>query len=100
DNGATTVAVRYAMRLRPFGRGYWLVAGAALLLYGLIGIAVRSLLGMSAASMILYLALASSLYSIFLWRFRSTLPLSAFRDFLRRRSATSAGGTAPDVTTL
>lgn len=68
----------------PFGTGYALVALASIVCYGVLGLAVRHVFGMSAASFLIFCAVATLLYAGLLLRFRDALKLSELRDALRR----------------
>jgi O-antigen/teichoic acid export membrane protein len=85
DNVMTTLVVRYRMKLQPFGRGYAVVAAGSLICFGAIGLLVRSLVGMSLASFIVFGVVSSAVYLLFIWRFRKLLQLSVLREVVRSR---------------
>jgi O-antigen/teichoic acid export membrane protein len=75
-NVAPLVQVGLFLGLRPpFGPGFLLVALATATCYGALGLVVRYALGMSVATLALYLVAATALYAAALWRFRELLRL-------------------------
>lgn len=77
NNIAPLAEVRAFLKLHPFGRGFPAVAGAAIVSYGGVGLAVRLLLGASVPSLIIYFVVATGAYAGFLVlaRERVELPL-------------------------
>jgi O-antigen/teichoic acid export membrane protein len=90
-NLAALLEVRFLLGLRPFGRGYLVVAGAAALCFGIIGILIRGTLGTSLGSLVLYGIAASVAYAFLLWRWRVLLQLPALWNALPRLRFRSAG---------
>jgi O-antigen/teichoic acid export membrane protein len=85
DNLMTTLVVRYRMKLQPFGRGYAVVAAGSLICFGVIGLVVRTLVGMTLASFLVFGVVSSAVYLLFIWRFRKLLQLSVLREVVRSR---------------
>jgi O-antigen/teichoic acid export membrane protein len=100
DNALTTLVVRYRLKLQPFGSGYWVVALAAALCYGVLGLVVRLTLGMSLATFLLYGAVATACYVAILWRARGLLRLGVFREVLRTRGRVAPGSELETDATL
>jgi O-antigen/teichoic acid export membrane protein len=90
-NVAALLEVRFLLHLRPFGRGYLVVAGAAGLCYGIAGLLIRSVWGMSLPGLVLYALIASVAYAFMLWKSRGLLQLSALWGALPRRRIRPAG---------
>ena len=87
-NVAPLVQVHFCLGVRPpFGRGFWLVAVAALLCFGATGLGVRWALGTSIATFVLCLVAGTGLYAVLLSRFRRTLLLSDLLEAVRFRAA-------------
>jgi O-antigen/teichoic acid export membrane protein len=76
-NLAALLEVRFLLGLRPFGRGYLIIAGAALLCFGIIGGVIRGVLGPSLLSLGAYAIMGTVAYGYLLWRSRELLQLSA-----------------------
>jgi O-antigen/teichoic acid export membrane protein len=75
-NVAPLVQVGLFLGLRPpFGAGFVVVALATVTCYGAFGLVVRYTLGISVATLALYLFAATALYGAALWRFRELLRL-------------------------
>lgn len=90
DNGGTTFAVWKLLDIQPFGRSYGLVMALTLGCYGVIGVVVRSIFGLSMPSGLLYLAIATAVYLPLLWRYRGALHLSVLRELLHARRLVSS----------
>jgi O-antigen/teichoic acid export membrane protein len=88
ENLTTTVAVALRTSITPLGRGVAVAAVSAAACFGVIGLAVRSLLGPSIGSFLLFATFASAAYLAVLWRYRDLLDLSILAAVLRRRSRT------------
>jgi O-antigen/teichoic acid export membrane protein len=71
-------------RLEPFGTGYWIVGGAALGCYGVLGLAVRFALGTGATTFAVFAVVSSCLYVAVLYRSREALNLDAFESLYSR----------------
>lgn len=87
-------------RLKPFGRGYVLAAGASLGCYGVLGALVRLTLGTGARSFVTYALVSSALYGYLMFRWRKDLNLDAFESLsgrLLRRSVSTSARPAPTV---
>jgi O-antigen/teichoic acid export membrane protein len=80
-----------AMRLYALGRGFWVVAAAALSCYGALGLLARSTLGDGVAGLVAGTLLASAAYLVVLVRFRRLLQLSFLREAVRMRRGREAG---------
>jgi O-antigen/teichoic acid export membrane protein len=73
-NVAPLVQVGRFMGLRaPFGRGFWIIAAAASVCYGALGVLTTQTLGMTFATLAAFLVVATLLYGASLWRFRLRL---------------------------
>lgn len=83
ENLVPLFQIRALFKLHPFGRGYLLVGGAALACYGVLGIAVRWLIGPTPMALVLTGIAGTALYLPILWRARRLLQFSALRDGLR-----------------
>jgi hypothetical protein len=70
------------LKLNPFGRGFLLVAIGTTACYAGLGILIRSTMGMTAASLLVFVVVATAIYLLFLTRFRQTLHLSALKEAL------------------
>jgi O-antigen/teichoic acid export membrane protein len=79
------------LRLHPFGRGVWTAAALAGVCFGGVGVAVRALLGPTAAGFAVYAFVACGLYAALLWRFRDRVEADALRGLLRGRLRRPAG---------
>jgi O-antigen/teichoic acid export membrane protein len=71
------------LRLHPFGRGVRCAFIAATVSFGLVGILVRLVLGMSLPAFAVYAAVAGPMYLAFLWRYRDALELSSLKSVLK-----------------
>jgi O-antigen/teichoic acid export membrane protein len=93
-NVAAAVQVGRLLRIRPFGRGYAIVAGASALAYGVAGLFLRVGLGTTLPSLIVAVVLGTLVYAICLWPARHVLQLAALRGLLgraRNRTARALG---------
>src|SRR5919106_520986 len=70
------------LRLNPFGRGFLVVALGTTACYAGLGILIRSTVGMTAASFVAFVVVATAIYLWILTRSRGTLHLSALREAL------------------
>jgi O-antigen/teichoic acid export membrane protein len=84
-NVAALIEVRFLLKLRPFGRGYLVVAVAAVVCFGITGIVIRSAFGMTLAGFAMYAVVASAAYAFLLWRSRVLLQLASLWDALPLR---------------
>jgi O-antigen/teichoic acid export membrane protein len=75
QNVAAVVEVRATLGLHPFGRTWFLVSGAALVVYGGIGLLVATLVGESVAGIVVTVAAGSAIYVPVMWAFRRRLEL-------------------------
>jgi O-antigen/teichoic acid export membrane protein len=80
NNLAAVLEVNYLLRIRPFGRGYWVVAAASVLFFGVAGMIVRQIVGLSLAGFALFVVVSLPAYAAVLWRLRGMLGLSALRE--------------------
>jgi O-antigen/teichoic acid export membrane protein len=101
ENALALGQVGWLLRLRPFGRGYPVVALAALGCYGAIGVGVRALLGGSVAALATTVLVGTTAYALLLWRVRAVLGLGVLWEALRRprgqRGAVRAGAPAGET---
>ena len=74
-NLAAVVELRFLIGLRPFGRGYPVVAAAAAVCYGGLGLVLRLGLGATPAALAATVCGGTLAYAFLLWRFRATLHL-------------------------
>jgi O-antigen/teichoic acid export membrane protein len=74
-NAAGLILVRRLMGLSPFGRGAAVIAAAAVLCFGGLGLMVRSSLGMTLPSVALAEIAGTIAYAALLWRSREWLHL-------------------------
>lgn len=89
NNLMALVEVRTMLRLRPFGSGYPLIAGAATACFAGLGALARWRFGDSATAVVVAVPPATALYVALLMRWRGTLELAALRASVpRARSAT------------
>jgi O-antigen/teichoic acid export membrane protein len=73
------------LRLHPLGPGFLMVAGSALLTYGVVGVLGRLLLGATPVGLVVSSALATLGYVALLRRSRDTLKFHVIRDVVRSR---------------
>jgi O-antigen/teichoic acid export membrane protein len=85
QNLAPLAEVWRALGLHPFSRGYLFVALTAALCFGGIGFLVRSLIGTSISSFVLFGISATLAYCVALWRLRDEVGLQTVREALRLR---------------
>jgi O-antigen/teichoic acid export membrane protein len=90
QNLVPLVQIWRLLDLHPFSHGLLLVGLAATGLYGLLGIAMRTSLGTSVATLSAFLAVATFAYAVFLWRYRRPLNLDVVREAIAHRRG-SAG---------
>lgn len=83
NNLAPLAQVWAMLRIHPFGAGSPIAAAAAVVLFGGVGLVVRSTFGESLIVLLVYGAIVTAIYAAVLWRFRSPLELRSFS--LRRR---------------
>jgi O-antigen/teichoic acid export membrane protein len=81
-NLAALVEVKLLLGIRPFARGYWIAACAALGVFGFGGIATRLLFGSSVQTFVWFVILASIVYLILMWSARQALNLGALANAL------------------
>jgi O-antigen/teichoic acid export membrane protein len=89
NNLAALLEVNYLLRIRPFGRGYWVVAAASVICFGMAGLIIRQIVGASLIGFGLFILVSVLPYAAVLWRLRGMLGLAAFRQSTldRRRLA-------------
>jgi O-antigen/teichoic acid export membrane protein len=85
NNLAALIEIRVLLRLEPFGAGYPLVALSSLVCFGLLGIAIRTALGSSTPSFILYVVASTTLYFLTLFQMRRQLELPILWRALHRQ---------------
>ena len=81
-NAAAALEVNFLIGVRPFGRGYHFVAGAALVSFGVVAGALRYLLGSSLPVLVLAVVVAAAVYAALLWRYRRALRLDGLRTLM------------------
>jgi O-antigen/teichoic acid export membrane protein len=84
NNLVPLVQVWWSLRLHPFGGGVGVAAALSAVSFGLVGLAVRALVGPTLAGFVLYGLAGGVLYAVLLWRFRDRLEWAALRGILRR----------------
>ena len=89
NNLAAVLEVNYLLRIRPFGRGYWVVATASVLFFGVAGMIVRQIVGVNLAGFALFMVVSLPVYAAVLWRLRGMLGLAAFRQSAAKRKRLS-----------
>jgi O-antigen/teichoic acid export membrane protein len=85
DSLVTTFIVWRILRVDPFGSGYPLVALAAVLCYGLLGLLVRATLGLTVPAFLLFAVVGTTAYGAILWRYRVRLRLPTILNAFRAR---------------
>jgi O-antigen/teichoic acid export membrane protein len=85
ENLAAIIELRYLLRLNPFGRGWWLAAGQSALCFAGIGLLLSGLLGRSLLSLVATALVAAPLYLWLVWRSRGVLQLDALREAISAR---------------
>jgi O-antigen/teichoic acid export membrane protein len=95
NNVATLLEVMFFMKLRPFSRPLLVLVGASGFCFGLVGVAVRELFGLSVGSFLGFIAVAGLLYTGFLFANRRELRLAELRDAVRRRMGSPPSESAP-----
>jgi len=76
--------------LHPFGQGVRVAVAIAGLCFGVLGVAVRVLLGPTTAGLAVYALAGGGLYAALLWRFRDRVEVDALRGLLRSRIGRAA----------
>jgi O-antigen/teichoic acid export membrane protein len=71
--------------INPLGRRWGAAAGASVIAFGLIGVAMRLTLGGSVAVLVSYTVIAAAVYVGILWTWRRPLELTAFAGLIRGR---------------
>jgi O-antigen/teichoic acid export membrane protein len=89
NNLAALLQVNYLLRIRPFGRGYWVVVAASVFLFGVGGVIVRQIVGLNLAGFALFMLLSLPVYALVLWRLRGMLGLSSLRQNAMNRKRLS-----------
>jgi O-antigen/teichoic acid export membrane protein len=84
NNLLPLVQVWRSMGLHPFGAGVAVAAGLSAVCFGLVGVALRVLLGPTLPGLALYVVASCGLYAVLLWRFREHLDWEALRGVLAR----------------
>lgn len=91
DNLAALVEVWLLLRLHPFGRGWGLAAGQAVLCFGGFGLAAWLLWGPTLVALAAAAVAGTGVYLVLIWRARATLELPALVEAIRVRGAESGG---------
>ncbi len=89
NNLAALLQVNYLLRIRPFGRGYWVVVAASVFFFGVGGVIVRQIVGLNLAGFALFMLLSLPVYALVLWRLRGMLGLSSLRQSAVKRKRLS-----------
>lgn len=94
SNVAPGVQLWHFIGLYALGRGFWVVAVAAVGCYGGLGLLFERAFGENAPTFVIFALLASLAYAAILWRFRVLLRLSFLRQSLPIRRLRSGGARA------
>jgi O-antigen/teichoic acid export membrane protein len=84
NNLLPLVQVWRSMGLHPFGPGTGVAAALAAVSFGLVGVALRLLLGPTLTGFAVYTVVGCGVYALLLWRYRDRLDWQALRGILRR----------------
>jgi O-antigen/teichoic acid export membrane protein len=95
ENLAALVEVWLLVRLHPFGRGWWLAAGQAVLCYGGLGLAAWLLWGATLTGLAAAAVAGTAVYLGLVWRARATLELNALAAAVRVRAGTDSEEAGP-----
>jgi O-antigen/teichoic acid export membrane protein len=95
DNIAPVIEVWLMLGIRPFGDGYWLVAGASAACFGITGIAIRALLGQSLLGLVVATVVGVMAFAAALYGARERLQLGGLLAIMRVKSA-RLGAESPD----
>jgi O-antigen/teichoic acid export membrane protein len=93
NNVAPLAEVRAFLKVHPFGRGFPVAGGSALLCYGVLGLALRATVGTTVPALVVCIAVGTTGYAALLWRFRDRVELDLLAGSLRSRRGRR--GTAP-----
>ena len=93
NNVAPLAEVRAFLKVHPFGRGFPVAAGSALLCYGVLGLALRATVGTTLPALLVCIVVGSAGYGWLLWRFRDRVELQLLGGSLRRRRRGAAAVT-------
>jgi len=74
-----------AFKIQPFARGYLAVAGSAVVMYGVLGLAARELFGTGLLVVVVFVVVVTVPYVAAVYAMRDMLDLHAFRSLLGRR---------------
>lgn len=98
DNGLTAVLLGRAFGLSPFGLGWIVAAGGAVVCYGGLGVAVRAILGPTLPAALVFACGATILYGTIIWRSRLLLRVARLKSATRTTARTGGdGATATEV---
>jgi O-antigen/teichoic acid export membrane protein len=78
--------------LHPFGKGFPRAALASVISFGLVGVMVRAIMGVTLPALLVYGAIGGTLYLGFLWKFRDALQLTALKGALKGKTGGRGGG--------
>ena len=85
NNVAPLAEVRAFLKVHPFGRGFPVAAGASLLCYGVLGMALRLTMGATLPALMICIVVGTAGYAWLLWRFRDRVELVLLGGTLRTR---------------
>ncbi len=77
--------MRAFLKVHPFGRGFPVAAGSALLCYGVLGLALRATVGTTVPALVVCIVVGTTGYAALLWRFRDRVELDLLAGSLRSR---------------
>ncbi len=89
NNLLPLVEVWSLVQLQPFGGGSLVSGLSALICFGGVGLAARSVMGDGIATVLVTAIVGSAAHATILWRFRRTLHLEALGAAIRRRPTSS-----------
>jgi O-antigen/teichoic acid export membrane protein len=84
NNLLPLVQVWWSMGLHPFGSGVAVASCLSAVCFGVLGVALRALLGPTLTGLAVYVVAGGGLYAALLWRFREHLDWEALRGVLAR----------------
>jgi O-antigen/teichoic acid export membrane protein len=85
NNVAPLAEVRAFLKVHPFGRGFPVAAGSALLCYGVLGMLLRLTIGTTIPALVVCIVVGTAGYAWLLWRFRDRVELELLGGTLKAR---------------
>ena len=84
-NALPLLELRSIYGFNPVGRAWRTAAAAALLVFGVAGLVVRSAIGDGLSTLLAFAVIASASYAAILWRWRAALDLEQFVELIGNR---------------